>query len=101
MEPVSDHNVKAVVDTGAAYGHRTVVCGAKNCRAGLITAYVPIGTKLVSGVESDGMLASASELGINRDHEGIIELEGEIGSRIPRAAADSAICSFVRTLPLK
>ena len=36
------------------------------------------GIKVVSGVESDGMLASAAELGINRDHAGIIELrDGE------------------------
>ncbi len=67
------HNVKAVVDAGGL-GRKTVVCGAPNCRPGLLTAYVPLGKKVVNGVESDGMLASGAELGINRDHEGIVEL---------------------------
>lgn len=66
-------NVKAVVAT-ASYGIKTVVCGAPNCRPGLKTIYVPLGKKTIEGVESDGMLASASELGISRDHAGIIEL---------------------------
>jgi phenylalanyl-tRNA synthetase beta chain len=63
-----------VVDAGAL-GIRTVVCGAPNCRPGLLTAYVPLAPKTVDGVESDGMLASAAELGINRDHSGIVELD--------------------------
>jgi phenylalanyl-tRNA synthetase beta chain len=49
----------------------------------MITAYLPAGTRLggrtiekiaIEGVESDGMLASAAELGINRDHSGVVEL---------------------------
>jgi len=67
-------NVKTVVAT-ADYGIKTVVCGATNCRPGLRTVYVPLGKKTIEGVESDGMLASASELGISRDHAGIIELK--------------------------
>jgi phenylalanyl-tRNA synthetase beta chain len=72
VEPLGK-NVKAVVAT-ANYGIKTVVCGAPNCRPGLKTIYVPLGKKTIDGVESDGMLASASELGISRDHAGIIEL---------------------------
>ncbi len=80
-EPISGgHNVKAVVDT-ERYGRKTVVCGAPNCEPGVRTVYVPLGIKIVSGIESDGMLASASELGINRDHAGIIELRE--GDQIP------------------
>jgi phenylalanyl-tRNA synthetase beta chain len=60
-------------------GPRTVVCGAPNCRPGMITAWADIGKKAIHGVESDGMLASAAELGINKDHAGIIELAGEPG----------------------
>jgi phenylalanyl-tRNA synthetase beta chain len=76
VEPIEgSHNVKAVVDADR-YGKKTVVCGAPNCRVGLRTVYVPLGVKTVSGVESDGMLASAAELGINRDHAGILELRG-------------------------
>ena len=76
VEPIPhSHNVKAVVDAGR-YGPRTVVCGAPNCRAGLLTAYVAVAGKVVDGVESQGMLASGAELGINRDHAGVIELDG-------------------------
>ena len=67
------HVVKAVVDAGM-YGRKTVVCGAPNCRAGITTVYVPLGSKSIAGVLSEGMLASASELGLSRDHAGIIEL---------------------------
>src|SRR5580704_15255129 len=48
-------NVKALVDCGP-HGEKVVVCGAPNCRAGLRTAWVPLGVKVVSGIESDGML---------------------------------------------
>jgi phenylalanyl-tRNA synthetase beta chain len=67
------HVVKAIVHAGK-YGRKTVVCGAPNCRAGMVTVYVPLGSKSIAGVLSEGMLASASELGISRDHAGIIEL---------------------------
>src|ERR1700691_4837915 len=53
VEEIEGHNVKAVVDAGR-YGRKTVVCGAPNCRAGIRTVYVPLGIKVVSGVESDG-----------------------------------------------
>jgi len=80
-EPIpNSHNVKAVVDAGR-YGRKTVVCGAPNCRPGIRTVYVPLGVKMVSGIESDGMLASPAELEINRDNAGIIELRD--GEEIP------------------
>lgn len=75
-------NVKASIDAGPQ-GRRTVVCGAPNCRPGLTTAWVPLGIKAVSGIASDGMLASAAELGINKDHGGIIELSA--GTKLPVA----------------
>jgi phenylalanyl-tRNA synthetase beta chain len=73
VEPLGK-NVKTVVET-AQYGKKTVVCGAPNCRPGLRTVYVPLAKKTIEGVESDGMLASAIELGISRDHAGIVELK--------------------------
>ena len=91
VEPIpNSHNVKTVVDAGR-YGRKTVVCGAPNCRPGLITAYVPIGRKVIQGVESDGMLASGAELGINRDHSGVLELESQVGAPIPGCVPDSII----------
>ncbi|TBW36433.1 phenylalanine--tRNA ligase subunit beta [Siculibacillus lacustris] len=62
-----------------------VVCGAPNARVGLKTVFAPAGTWIpgkditlgvgqIRGVESHGMMCSASELGISEDHDGIIEL---------------------------
>ena len=90
VEPIpGSHNVKAVVDTGR-YGRKTVVCGAPNCRPGVVSAYVPIGKKAIGGVESDGMLASGAELGINRDAAGILELDPG-GAPLAGCAPDSII----------
>ncbi len=71
------HNAKVIADT-EQYGQKQVVCGAQNCVPGLRTVYVPLGKKLVGGVESDGMLASGQELGLNRDHSGIVEFTGPL-----------------------
>ncbi|HEY1495815.1 MAG TPA: phenylalanine--tRNA ligase subunit beta [Candidatus Solibacter sp.] len=91
VEPIPEsHNVKAVIDAGPL-GRKTVVCGAPNCRPGILTAYAPIGKKVVSGIESDGMLASGAELGINKDHDGIVELNAPVGELIPGCLPDAAI----------
>jgi phenylalanyl-tRNA synthetase beta chain len=40
VEPIPDsHNQMALVET-ALYGIKTVVCGAPNCRPGMLTAYI-------------------------------------------------------------
>jgi phenylalanyl-tRNA synthetase beta chain len=64
-----------------------VVCGAKNARAGLKTAFATVGAVLpgdfkikkakLRGVESFGMLSSAKELGIGEDNDGIMELPSD------------------------
>ena len=71
------HNQIAIVET-ARYGKKQVVCGAPNCRPGILTVYVPASPVVIHGVESDGMLASGLELGVNRDHTGIVELDAEV-----------------------
>lgn len=96
-EPLAGgHNRKVLVETGR-YGLKTVVCGAPNCRAGMVSAYVPAGTELpagrievltIQGVASDGMLASGAELGINRDASGILDLEAEPGHPLPGCRPD-------------
>jgi phenylalanyl-tRNA synthetase beta chain len=63
-----------------------VVCGAANVRPGLKTAFARSGAELpggqriakskLRGVESNGMLCSAAELGIGDDADGIMELIG-------------------------
>lgn len=64
-----------------------VVCGAPNVRADAFYPFAPVGATLPGGVvirkakirgtESQGMLCSARELNLGRDHEGILELRGE------------------------
>ena len=71
------HNQIVKIET-ARYGKKTVVCGAPNCRPGMLSIYVPLDVALIDGVESEGMLASGLELGINRDHTGIVQLETEV-----------------------
>ncbi|MBS1859498.1 MAG: phenylalanine--tRNA ligase subunit beta [Acidobacteria bacterium] len=92
VSPLPDtHNVKAVVDLGEL-GLRTVVCGAPNCRGGMLSVWLPVGRKMIHGVDSDGMLASGDELGVSRDHSGILELTGgEPGAAIAGLLPDSII----------
>lgn len=79
----------------AAQGELQIVCGAPNARAGIKVALANIGTVIptdqmeikaakVRGVESQGMLCSAAELGLGADGGGIIELplDAKIGASI-------------------
>jgi phenylalanyl-tRNA synthetase beta chain len=78
VEPIEgSHNQIVKVET-ARYGPKTVVCGAPNCFPGMLTVYLPLSAAVIAGIESDGMLASGLELGINRDHSGIVELETDV-----------------------
>ena len=69
-----------------------IVCGAPNVRAGLRVPCALVGAKLppgadgkpfeikvgkLRGVESQGMLCSARELGLSEDHGGLLELPGD------------------------
>ncbi len=64
-----------------------IVCGAANARAGLRTALATVGAQLpgeltigaakLRGVDSQGMLCSARELGLPEAGEGIIELPAD------------------------
>lgn len=64
-----------------------VVCGAPNVHADRYYPFIPAGGELPGGVrvrrakirgeESRGMLCSERELGLGRDHEGILELHGD------------------------
>ena len=64
-----------------------VVCGAPNCDAGKRVPCAQIGTVLgadfkikkskIRGVESFGMLCAADELGLSKDHSGLLELPAD------------------------
>lgn len=93
--PQSDHLHITKVDCGSGELLQ-VVCGAPNCRAGMMTILATIGTKLYSGdesftikkskirgAESFGMLCAEDEIGIGTSHEGIIELPADIAPGVP------------------
>lgn len=95
----SDHLHVVMIDDGGKRegvdrdenGHVQVVCGAPNVTEGMMAAWLPpesivpqtyseaepfkLSKKPLRGVMSNGMLASASELGLFEDHTGIIELD--------------------------
>ena len=89
--PDSDHLHITTVDVGAETPLQ-IVCGAANCRQGLKVMCATVGAVLypidsdeefkikrskIRGVESLGMLCAEDELGIGRNHEGIMELPAE------------------------
>ena len=76
-----------------------IVCGAPNARAGLKTVLAVAGTYIpglditikkgeIRGETSNGMLCSASELGISEEHDGIMELPAD--AVIGMGAAEAA-----------
>ena len=81
--PNSDHLHVLKVDDGSGK-LRQIVCGAPNARVGLVSALALPGCKIgdvviqpgkLRGVESNGMMCSAAEMGIGDDDAGIIELD--------------------------
>ncbi len=98
VQPLGNSKNKSVkIDIGKGR-EAVVVCGAANVRPGLLASWVPPGTPLgekiitrivIEGVESEGMLASAAELGINRDHSGLLELVNlQPGQHLAQLAPD-------------
>src|SRR5690349_3792265 len=83
--PDADRLSLCLVDAGGGAPPVEVVCGAPNVQAGKIYPYAPVGAvlpggmklerKKIRGVESNGMLCSAKELGLGADHAGILELD--------------------------
>lgn len=98
----SDHlNVTKLDDGGKTpeverdgSGFVQVVCGAPNVREGITVAWLPPGSivpqthgddepfvldaRKLRGVTSNGMIASARELDLFDEHDGILELDGEL-----------------------
>ncbi len=83
QHPNADRLRVCEVDTGASIA--TIVCGAPNVAAGMRVpcalpgAVLPGGLAIkpttMRGVESQGMLCSARELGLSEDHSGLLALE--------------------------
>jgi phenylalanyl-tRNA synthetase beta chain len=97
--PDSDHLHLCKIDDGGVRtdierdedGFIQVVCGAPNVRAGIFVAWLPpqatvpstfaddepfvLGARKLRGYMSNGMIASARELDLFDEHEGILELD--------------------------
>lgn len=80
--PEADRLQVCQVDAGQG-GVLQIVCGAPNARPGLLAPLAMVGANVggiaikaakLRGVESNGMLCSAKELGIDADASGLLEL---------------------------
>ncbi len=96
QHPNADRLRVCTVDTGRE--KLQVVCGAPNARAGINVVLAQPGAVIpasgealkkgtIRGVESQGMMCSARELGLGEDHDGIIELPAGVAIGSPAAVA--------------
>ena len=92
----SDHLHICKVDIGEAEP-LDIICGAPNCRPGLVTACAKVGAELPGGFTitarktfghmSNGMLCSQEELGVSTENTGIWELNDAFaGKEVPLGA---------------
>jgi phenylalanyl-tRNA synthetase beta chain len=94
-KPHPDADKLRVCEVATHSGVRQIVCGAPNARANLKVVLADIGSTIpnggliikpakIRGVESQGMLCSHGELGLDGDSEGIIELpeSANVGEKI-------------------
>lgn len=91
--PEADRLQVCQVDAGA-HGRLQIVCGAPNARPGLVAPLATIGTRVgeltikaakLRGVDSNGMLCSAKELGLDADASGLLELPADAPVGTPLA----------------
>ena len=85
QHPNADRLRVTRVDAGGEFVQ--VVCGAPNVEAGRLYPFAPVGASLPGGIHigraklrgevSEGMLCSARELGLGRDHAGLMTLNGD------------------------
>ncbi len=105
--PNADKLTVCTVSTGK--DKLKVVCGAPNVRAGMKAPLAMVGTVLgkleirksnLRGVDSEGMLCSARELGFSEDHSGLLELDAgaKPGQDVYKALAlDEQVLTFKLT----
>ena len=107
--PNADRLTVCRVDTGSG-DPLSIVCGAPNVAAGMVVPCALVGATLpagqdirkttMRGVESQGMLCSASELGISDDSAGLLVLDSNIpiGTDVRQALdLDDVIFTFKLT----
>ena len=95
--PEADKLSVCRVSAGPGREPLSIVCGASNARAGLKAPLALVGAMLpggvvikaarLRGVESQGMLCSARELGLGDNQEGLLELPATLATGTPLAEA--------------
>ncbi len=105
--PNADKLTVCKVDTGKET--LQVVCGAPNARAGMLAPLALVGARLkdieikksnLRGIESEGMLCSARELGLSEDHSGLLDLPpgSKLGADVGKALRlDEQVFTFKLT----
>jgi phenylalanyl-tRNA synthetase beta chain len=92
--PEADRLQVCQVDAGLG-APLQIVCGAPNARLGLVAPLATVGARVgeitikaakLRGVESNGMLCSAKELGLDADASGLLELPDDAPVGTPLAA---------------
>lgn len=91
--PNADKLTLCTVNFGG--GQLVVVCGAPNVKVGLKAPFAPSGVTLpngltlkkmkIRGVFSEGMLCAADELGLSKEHAGLLELDARWAPGTPIA----------------
>src|SRR5688572_11528321 len=90
--PEADRLQVCQVDTGNE--RLQIVCGAPNARPGLVAPLATVGTRIgeitikaaqLRGIDSNGMLCSAKELGLDADASGLLELPDDAPVGTPLA----------------
>jgi phenylalanyl-tRNA synthetase beta chain len=109
QHPDADRLVLVRIDAGGE--DRAVVCGARNFVPGDVVPWAAPGARLPGGIEigrrqvrgawSDGMLASARELGVFDDHSGILVLPPDtpVGADVVEAVGLRDDVLDVKTAP--
>lgn len=99
-----------LVDVGTDSGEQRIVCGVRNFAVGDRVPLARVGAQLpgmtiterkIRGEASQGMLCSGAELGVSRDHSGILVLppDAELGADIvPTLQLDDTIFELEITL---
>lgn len=102
QHPNADRLRVCTVDTGTE--KLQIVCGAPNARAGIKVVvsrpgdYIPgldktLGKSAIRGVDSQGMLCAADELGLGGEHDGILELpaDAKLGAKLLDIMPDAGV----------
>lgn len=109
--PNADRLRLCKVKTAEGDAHHSIICGAKNFKAGdrvmvaLPGAVLPGNFKIkkskLRGIESEGMLCSAKELNIGQDHDGIMVLDPSIalGTELNTLYSDTDIIFHLEVTP--